>query len=133
SSIVLIPLLIIRINDASFIQLGLLKLLLIARLLRFFKWVNGIEQYGLIFSTLYKLIPLFISLLGVLSVAFYFYTTLGEVIFGGYIRTDLNINFQLYGDPNYYVYVNFNDFFMGFFTCFHLLVVNNWLYTVSIH
>ena len=25
---------------------------------------------------------------------------------------------------------NFNDFFMGFFTCFHLMMVNNWLYTV---
>ena len=78
------------------------------------------------------MIPLFLDLLGVLILAFYFYATLGEKLFGGQLKTNLSINFSQYGDPAYYVYVNFNDFCNGIYTCFHLLIVNNWLYTVSI-
>ena len=57
---------------------------------------------------------------------------LGTILFGGRLRTNLNINFQQYGDPNYFVYSNFNDFGIGLVTCFHLMMVNNWLYTVDV-
>lgn len=106
------------------------KLILVLRFCRFMKWVNCFEKYNLIFDTLFKLIPLFLNLLGVLGVAFCLYATAGEVMFGGHVKTNSPINFNQYGDPEYYVYENFNDFFMGLFACYHLLIVNNWLYTV---
>jgi len=132
TSILLIPLIFLRIFDADVIGLVLLKYLIITKILFFFRWLNTLEKYRAIFATLLKLVPHFLGFLGILFVAFYFYITLGEYLFGGYIRQDLEINFQLYGDPNYYVHVNFNDFFMGFFTCFHLIIVNNWLFTVKV-
>ena len=106
--------------------------MLIFRMWRFFRWVDSFERYKLIFRTLTKLAPLFLDLLGVLTIAFYFYASVGELLFGGQLKTNLPVNFSQYGNPAYYVYVNFNDFCNGLFTCFHLLIVNNWLYTVSI-
>ena len=130
-SFVILLFLSLRLIGLTTITLTFIKLALIFRLYRFLKWVNAIEKYKLIFSSLFKLAPLFVHLLGVIGLAFYIYVTIGEVLFGGRLRTDLNINFSQYGDPSYYIYVNFNDFFMGLFTCFHLLIVNNWLYTVN--
>jgi len=95
------------------------------------RWADSFEKYNLLFHTLLKLGPLFVDLLGVIGLVFYIYSTLGENLFGGYLKTNININLSQYGDPQYYVYVNFNDFWMGLFTCFHLLIVNNWLFTVS--
>ncbi len=117
--------------DTDF-SMTVVRVILIFRVLRFFRWVVSFEKYHLIYDTFVKLVPLFLDLLGVLTIAFYVYSTLGTVLFGGYIKTNLDINFSQYGDPPYYVYVNFNDFAQGLYTCVHLLIVNNWLYTVKI-
>jgi len=113
------------------LSMTMVRVIIIFRAFRFFKWVVSFEKYKLIYDTLVKLLPLFLDLLGVLTIAFYVYSTLGTVLFGGYLKTNIGINFSQFGDPNYFIYVNFNDFAQGLYTCFHLLVVNNWLYTVK--
>ena len=128
---VIICLIIAKLSFAENLPLTIIRLLLVWRAFGFFRWVVSFEKYKLIYDTLIKLIPLFMDLLGVLTIAFYLYSTLGTVLFGGYVKTNIPINFQQFGDPNYFVFVNFNDFAQGLYTCFHLLVVNNWLYTVK--
>ena len=127
----LLFLLALRIFVIDTLSLTPIKYLLVLKVFRFVRWVDSFEKYKLIFHTLVKLGPLFADLLGVIGIVFYLYATLGDVLFGGYLKTNVNINLVQYGDPQYYVYVNFNDFWMGLFTCFHLLVVNNWLFTVK--
>lgn len=131
-SVAIVGLIVLKISFAEDISLTFIRIIIIFRMWRFFQWVSSFPQYKLIFKTLYKLAPLFLDLLGVLTVAFYFYSTLGEVFFGGHLKTNTTINLNQYGDPAYYIYVNFNDFANGLYTCFHLLIVNNWLFTVNI-
>jgi len=129
----LLFLLSLRIFVIDTLSLTPIKYLLVLKIARFVRWVDSFEKYKLIFHTLVKLGPLFADLLGVIGIVFYLYSTLGDVLFGGYLKTNINLNLVQYGDPQYYVYVNFNDFWMGLFTCFHLLVVNNWLFTADVH
>jgi len=131
-SIIILILIVTKLWIDTDFSMTVVRVILIFRVLRFFRWVVSFEKYHLIYDTLVKLVPLFLDLLGVLTIAFYIYSTLGTVLFGGYIKTNLDINFSQYGDPPYYVYVNFNDFAQGLYTCVHLLIVNNWLYTVKI-
>lgn len=132
-SVTAIIILAINIFDPKLMSLEAIKLILLLRLARFLKWVYSFEKYKLFVDTLFKMFLLFGDLLAVLVVVIYFYITTAEVMFGGYLKTNSPIHFDEYGDPEYYLYINFNDFYMGLYTCFHLLIVNNWLNTSDMH
>ena len=62
-------------------------------------------------------------------ILFYIYAQLGLIFFGGAITTDIEVADYVGLDQNY-VYLNFNDFPNAFIFVFHLLIVNNYNYTV---
>lgn len=56
----------------------------------------------------------------------YVWIAVGEHLFGGKMNSSVLEIIVNSGNPALYVLNNFNDFAMGFVTCWGLLIVNNW-------
>jgi len=108
-----------------------MKYLTVLRLLRVLKLIGQVKEYSIIFRTFFSLLPIFGTLLGVMTVVFYLFNLLAIEVFGGLVYPE---NPLIYSDPSIpfgYVHNNFNDFGSGLLTLFELLVVNNWWVTVQ--
>ena len=101
----------------------------VGRILKFF--IN-LKDLNYLFKIFFNVAPYFLKLMAILILIYYVFTLIGIELFGGHLRTNIIYDFQQYGDPNDYIYDNFNDFAMGMTACFHLTVVNNWLITVRL-
>ena len=55
-------------------------------------------------------------------------------LYGGKFNSlaQAQVDWSEIGIDKRYIYENFNDFGQGLLTCFHLLVVNNFMLTVSL-
>lgn len=102
------------------------QILLLLRLLRITRLFFHVEQFRIICVTALKLIPAAKNIFLIMFCTMYFFTILGNQLFGGKIYAGnpllANSTFEI---SNYHPN-NFNDYFSGFVTLFELLVVNNW-------
>lgn len=69
------------------------------------------------------------SLMGALTIVYYFFALWGMYRFGGILQKD-SFN-QMSGVPSIYMANNFNDLLSSFVTLFSIMVVNNWFVTVN--
>ncbi|CAM6046974.1 unnamed protein product [Sphagnum compactum] len=103
-----------------------IRYLLIARLLRLTRLLVLVEQYKVLVSTFFKLIPSVMPYLGVTFCSMCLFCILGNQVFGGLVYAG---NPKLPGSEiaiNDYMVNNFNDFPSGMVTLFNILVLGNW-------
>ena len=81
-----------------------------------------------VFNSFFNIFPFTYGCIGQLLIVGYFYAQLGVLIFGGIMTSDIDpSNWNL---NNTYIYLNFNNFSNAMIFIFHLLIVNNYNYTV---
>ena len=103
---------------------------LLIRMIRIFTFLNELEQWKFFTRTLKVLKGPFFNLTFTLYSLYFFYTLLGQHIYGGKITTRaiaklfyLNPDFDASPD---YMWLNFNDFLSGLITLFSMQLFNNW-------
>ena len=130
TSLATVILLILNVYANVNISDRLLTYMILFRVGRILRFIIHLKYLNYLFKIFFDFAPYFMKLMAILMIIYNIFTLIGIELFGGYLRTNIIYDFQQYGDPNNYVYDNFNDFAMGMTACFHLTVVNNWLYTV---
>lgn len=125
-------------------MLVIVEYIILTRFIRFFILLTKWESFKVISKSLYEFAPFFVDLFGMLLIAFFFFSALGEInpiflinyilkgvhLFGG--RLNNTVLPLLNEDEQLYIYNNFNDFYCSLITLFELLIVNNWQVIVKI-
>ncbi|KAL4486873.1 hypothetical protein ABPG72_009637 [Tetrahymena utriculariae] len=107
--------------------------LICTRLIRFILVLFKFESIKTIFRTVYEFVPLFVNLFGVLIIMFFFFSALGQHIFGGKMTYSYQTQIDEELHTEYYVLNNFNDQATSLVLLFELLIVNNWMLNVQAH
>ena len=111
---------------------NLIKLIVMARVLRLGRLLLAIEGFRMIGAISVDIIPAATSVFSVLLFISYFFSLVGMMLFGGFITRDPKnpVAYQLLGAEDFvsndYWANNFNDMLSGMNVLFNLIVVNNW-------
>ncbi|EAR90720.2 cation channel family transporter (macronuclear) [Tetrahymena thermophila SB210] len=133
ASIVIITLLLIYYFTGEDSVLPYCMYLICTRLIRFIFILFKFESIKTIFRTVYEFVPLFVNLFGVLIIMFFFFSALGQHIFGGKMTYSYQAQIDEELHTEYYVLNNFNDQATSLVLLFELLIVNNWMLNVQAH
>jgi len=115
----------------TFSDSRLIRILVMARVLRLFRLVIAMKDFRVIGRTFMGIIPAAKRIFLLLFSLMYFFSVIGVHLFGGLVTRDPNneTSFLLKGSDfavNSYWANNFNDILSGMNTLFNLLVINNW-------
>ena len=116
-------------NDYS--NANLIRLVVMARVLRLLRLLNSFRNFQVILSTLEEILPEMKVIVGMLLFIFYVFAVVGGRLFGGLVTRDPKnfLSALLVGtdfETNEYWANNFNDMMSGMNVLFNLLLVNNW-------
>ena len=95
--------------DKFGVENRLLELIILFRALRVLKILKEIRQWRIILQTIDALLGPFYTLVLVQFLLYYFFTILGDRLFGGLVRYDTEEIVKDQSIPNIYVIMNFND------------------------
>jgi len=111
------------IEDLGF---GLLKFLLLIRVLRLLRLFGRLERFNVIMTTIFQLVVPLINLFAALAVVSYVFAVIGMLVWAGKM-TPLNpaLNNTEYAELEYWGN-SFNNYGESLVTLFELMVVNNW-------
>ena len=108
-------------------------LVILIRALKVLSLMQEVTSLRMIIETLKNLLVPILHMTSVLGIIYYLFALVGMCLFGGLVHK--NLDYPLvegpYTVPANFHLVNFNDFFSSIVTLFTLMVVNNWMISVS--
>jgi len=110
----------------------LLHAIVFFRLTRFITLLYELHSMRVIIETIKNLIGPMNNLLAVMVTILYTFALIGELLFGGQIKTDSEPIIMQDSIPDNYYLCNFNDLVSAMVTLFILMIVNNWYVIVSL-
>ncbi len=136
SSIVILPLtaLFLTYNSQSAIPVYLIKIwgtFCILKFVRLIVYLSKFEQVALTIRVFYQIMPFLWSFLGMLTILFFFFATIGSNLFGGRVH---NKTPEMYKEKTgltlgkNYEYINFNDIPSSILALYVNIINNNWIY-----
>jgi hypothetical protein len=108
-------------NSDDFIILA--KPFIILRSIRLLNLLNLFQEYKIIFTTLNNMKTMFWNIMATQFSFYLIFSTVTMIFLGGKVKKDQYKNSKII--PDYYSYLNFNNFPSAFLTCFSLMMVNN--------
>ena len=108
-------------------------LIILIRAIKILTLMQEIKSLRMIIETMKNLLVPILHMTSVLGIIYYVFALLGMFLFGGLVHKDLDYPLVEgpYTVPASFHLVNFNDFFSSIVTLFTLMVVNNWMISVS--
>jgi hypothetical protein len=136
SSVVILPLTVIFLtfNSQSAIPVYLIKIwgtFCILKFVRLIVYLSKFEQVALTIRVFYQIMPFLWSFLGMLTILFFFFATIGSNLFGGRVH---NKTPEMYREKTglplgkNYEYINFNDIPSSILALYVNIINNNWIY-----
>lgn len=136
SSVVILPLTLVFLtyNSQSAIPVYLIKIwgtFCILKFVRLIVYLSKFEQVALTIRVFYQIMPFLWSFMGMLTILFFFFATIGSNMFGGKVHNKTpEVYLQKTGLTlgKNYEYINFNDIPSSILALYVNIINNNWIY-----
>lgn len=136
SGLVIIPLSLVVLaydtqNDVPVLIIKAWGIFCILKFVRLIYYLARFEQVALTIRVFYQIMPFLWSFLGMLTIIFFFFATIGMNLFGGRVTNKTPAIYQQKtGLPlsTNYQYINFNDIPSSILALYVNVINNNWIY-----
>lgn len=118
-------------SDVPIVLIKVWGVFCIMKFLRLIFYLYQFEQVALTIRVFYQIMPFLWSFLGMLTIIFFFFATIGSNLFGGRVS---NKTPDIYKEktglvlPTNYHYINFNDVPSSILSLYVNVINNNWIY-----